>query len=198
MLSHDTKLRCDLVDLYYTLYGNKRPVCLPIPELAGVMKPQKIHAPSPAGPEAKRIKTLPPVRGNIEPTKPNSPITIKTEAADVIVLDNNIGIDMEIIVEDKNKIIKVNQSIFYRYRYYIMYFQEEPIEIKDDPIQIIPKPIVPKQEYFSDNSVSLPGIMGQSGPIGFEPGMFKTKDEQKHNKTDPASKVRNKLGQVRL
>lgn len=44
MLSHDTRLRCDLVDLYYTLYGSKRPVCLPIPELAGIMNLQKIDA----------------------------------------------------------------------------------------------------------------------------------------------------------
>lgn len=42
MLSHDAKLRCDLVDLYYTLYGTKRPVCLPIPELALITKPRKI------------------------------------------------------------------------------------------------------------------------------------------------------------
>ena len=45
MLSHDAKLRCDLVDLYYTLYGSKRPLCLPIPEL-GCLKPRK------AGPQA--------------------------------------------------------------------------------------------------------------------------------------------------
>lgn len=49
---------------------------------------------------------------------------------------------------------------------------------------------VMKQEYFSDNSVSLPGLMGQAGPVGFEPGMFK-KDTKEH-KTEPGSKVRNK------
>lgn len=42
MLSHDSKLRCDLVDLYYTLYGTKRPLCLPIPELVNLLKPKKI------------------------------------------------------------------------------------------------------------------------------------------------------------
>lgn len=46
MLSHDTKLRCDLVDLYYTLYGTKVPFCLPIPEVAAIMKPKKVN-PSP-------------------------------------------------------------------------------------------------------------------------------------------------------
>lgn len=35
-----------------------------------------------------------------------------------------------------------------------------------------------KTEFCSDNSVSLPGIIpGSSGPIGFEPGMFKHDDE---------------------
>lgn len=35
---------------------------------------------------------------------------------------------------------------------------------------------ITKQDYFSDNSVSLPGLMGQAGPVGFEPGMFKSED----------------------
>lgn len=47
MLSHDAKLRCDLVDLYYTLYGIKIPFCLPIPELLAITKPKKIGPPSP-------------------------------------------------------------------------------------------------------------------------------------------------------
>lgn len=42
MLSHDPKLRCDLVDFYYTLYGTKTPLCLPIPELA-MLKPIKVE-----------------------------------------------------------------------------------------------------------------------------------------------------------
>lgn len=42
MLSHDTRMRCSLVDLYYVLYGKRRPVCVPIPELAALLKPQKV------------------------------------------------------------------------------------------------------------------------------------------------------------
>lgn len=45
MLSHDAKLRCSLVDLYYTLYGTKAPFCLPIPELALISKPKKVGPP---------------------------------------------------------------------------------------------------------------------------------------------------------
>lgn len=42
-----------------------------------------------------------------------------------------------------------------------------------------------KTEYCSDNSVSLPGIIpGSSGPVGFEPGMFKNDDENSsHSQT---------------
>lgn len=52
-----------------------------------------------------------------------------------------------------------------------------------------------KSEYFSDNSQSLPGILGMPGPVGFEPGMFRTKESDgenghsKHHKTDSMSKV---------
>ncbi|XP_023212632.1 transcription initiation factor TFIID subunit 2-like, partial [Centruroides sculpturatus] len=35
--SHDSRIRCAAVDLYYILYGRNRPSCLPIPELAMVL-----------------------------------------------------------------------------------------------------------------------------------------------------------------
>lgn len=57
-----------------------------------------------------------------------------------------------------------------------------------------------KTEFCSDNSVSLPGILGSSGPVGFEPGMFKHDDESsshsrskskdKEKSNDGTSKVR--------
>lgn len=62
--------------------------------------------------------------------------------------------------------------------------------MKHEPVTITSnKPT--KQEYFSDNSVSLPGILGQSGPVGFEPGMFnKNKDGDTRHKVDASAKVR--------
>lgn len=38
LLSNDARLRCDFVDLYYTLYGSKRPQCVPIPEVQAMLK----------------------------------------------------------------------------------------------------------------------------------------------------------------
>lgn len=35
--SHDWRLRCDAVNLYYTLFGLTRPSCLPLPELGLVL-----------------------------------------------------------------------------------------------------------------------------------------------------------------
>jgi len=37
---YDSRLRCDIVDLYYTLYGRRRPSSLPVPELAALGRPQ--------------------------------------------------------------------------------------------------------------------------------------------------------------
>lgn len=36
-LTHDSQLRCALLDLYFTLYGRSRPSCLPKPELSVVL-----------------------------------------------------------------------------------------------------------------------------------------------------------------
>lgn len=33
-----------MVDLYYALYGNRRPFCLPNPELSAMFKPQKVQS----------------------------------------------------------------------------------------------------------------------------------------------------------
>lgn len=41
MLSYDARLRCDMVDLYYALYGTKRPPCLVNSELSAMFRPQK-------------------------------------------------------------------------------------------------------------------------------------------------------------
>lgn len=65
-----------------------------------------------------------------------------------------------------------------------------------------------KTEFCSDNSVSLPGILpGSSGPVGFEPGMFKNDDESsshsrskskdKEKSSDGTSKVKKQKHSLR-
>ncbi|KAF7285639.1 hypothetical protein GWI33_010292 [Rhynchophorus ferrugineus] len=148
-LSHDTRLRCDLVDLYYTLYGTKRPLCLPLTELAGLMNLTK--------PDIKKIKTAIPKLAHAdnpnikkETCIPKIKTEIKESTSSNVIIDNNMDVPMNVDVP-----VVTDQKL-----------KEEPI--LDAQMSDIP---VPKQEYYSDNSVSLPG-MGQSGPIGFEPGMF--------------------------
>lgn len=43
-LSHDTRLRCDMVDLYYSLFGTKEPSAVKNPELAALYQPQKVES----------------------------------------------------------------------------------------------------------------------------------------------------------
>lgn len=148
MLSHDTRHRCDLVDLYYTLYGTKRPLCLPLTELSGLMNLTR--------PDIKKIKTAIPklARADNPDIKKEQHSNIKTEIKEPVVsnviVDNNLETPMNVDLID----IEDHQ------------LKEEPmIDVQ------VGEAAMPKQEYFSDNSVSLPG-MGQSGPVGFEPGMF--------------------------
>lgn len=40
-LSHDSRLRCGIADLYYVLYGRTRPTCLAIPEVSIACRPHR-------------------------------------------------------------------------------------------------------------------------------------------------------------
>ncbi|XP_072381444.1 transcription initiation factor TFIID subunit 2 [Diabrotica undecimpunctata] len=158
MLSHDTRLRCDLVDIYYTLYGTKRPVCLPIAELHDIMNPSKHDG-------SKKIK-LPPIPKTVpqptEQVKIRTPSPTIRESTSQTLIMETVDMDIEVVAGEEKIVIK----------------EEEIMDIK------IETSMVQKQEYFSDNSVSLPGL-GQSGPIGFEPGMFKKEDEARHKSESP-------------
>ncbi|XP_015121942.1 transcription initiation factor TFIID subunit 2 [Diachasma alloeum] len=167
MLSHDSKLRCDFVDLYYTLYGTKRPNCLPIPELAGVLKPKK------ASPERE------------EPRIVKNPMFQKS---DVVEVDSSPP-----VVKRKASPSREGGG--------------GPEGGENGPLVKKPKPQNPevragpqgpgegkiKTEYYSDNSASLPGLMGMGsqGPVGFEPGMFK-KDEEGKGKGESGGKGKKK------
>lgn len=107
MLSHDTRIRCDLVDLYYTLYGNRRPICIPLPELSGLMNLTR--------PDIKKIKTVIPKLAHADSSdiKKEFPSPkIKTEVKEIptssVIVDNNaecnMNIDVVAIEENKVKV----------------------------------------------------------------------------------------------
>lgn len=90
MLSHDSRLRCDLVDLYYKLYGSKRPTCLPIPELAGIMKPYKHE-------ESKR-KSYHTDRSAVTAVDIKKSPTIKKERSEDVIVEENLEcINVEVV-----------------------------------------------------------------------------------------------------
>lgn len=93
MLSHDTRLRCELVDLYYTLYGKRRPTCLPIPELAGVLNLHKY--------DMKKIKSIAPIQKpatitSLSEFKKNPPPPQKQGPSDIII-ENLECINVEVV-----------------------------------------------------------------------------------------------------
>lgn len=63
--SHDWRLRCGAVDLYFTLFGLSRPSCLPLPELGLVLNLK----------EKKAVlnPTIIPEAGASGPEPPNNP-----------------------------------------------------------------------------------------------------------------------------
>ncbi|PBC31457.1 Transcription initiation factor TFIID subunit [Apis cerana cerana] len=162
MLSHDPKIRCDLVDLYYTLYGSKRPFCLPIPELAAITKPRK----GPSSPE--------------QDIKPNIS-HIKHESS-VMETENSSGVGKKKLSPNTD-IPGPSNSVDYT--------PEMKRQKLDDRTPSVNSDGKVKSEYYSDNSASLPGIMGTPGPVGFEPGMFKKEEEHKQ-KSDSVNKNKKK------
>lgn len=72
--------------------------------------------------------------------------------------------------------------------------EEQKIDEEDEIVE--PEPKKMKTDFNSDNSVSLPGIAsGTSGPTGFEPGMFKTEDENSSGAKIKTEKDKNVDGQ---
>ncbi len=94
MLSHDTRLRCDLVDVYYTLYGSKRPVCLPIPELAGLMHPQKVDVKK-STPHIPKLLPNPEIKHSPNP---------KDTSTSIIIDDNLECMNVEVVASDGVKV----------------------------------------------------------------------------------------------
>ncbi|KAL4703454.1 hypothetical protein ACJJTC_010774 [Scirpophaga incertulas] len=154
-LSNDARLRCDLVDLYYTLYGPKKPICVPLPEIQALMK-QMHHK------ERDREREKEKERQKELDIKP----AIKLEA-DEIKMETEIGpvqslVMPPLVVDRRDDLLPVPISSI----------KEEDVKV-EVMHSIITDLTEDKREFISDNAVALPGIPGTSGPIGFEPGMFR-------------------------
>lgn len=76
MLSHDARLRCDMVDLYYSLYGTKRPPGMLSAELSSMFRPPKVSA-TQAATSAATAANAPVKLKSESKTRPSSPIEEK-------------------------------------------------------------------------------------------------------------------------
>lgn len=183
-LSHDTKLRCDLVDLYYALYGTKRPLCLPKIDDYD----DNIEKRPPSIATIGRIKkiTQQDTQDKDESKKLNKTIDNNNIIGGGGVNNNNNDDIVELDGTDgcNNAKRKATSPI-------ILQSQPGPSSANDNNLPPTKKQKISnppdeqrgqqsttadgkvKSEYYSDNSASLPGLMGIPGPVGFEPGMFK-------------------------
>ncbi|XP_055846855.1 transcription initiation factor TFIID subunit 2 [Episyrphus balteatus] len=175
-LSHDTKLRCDMVDLYYALYGIKKPISLQSSDASGMFKEFVKES---AVPKPRSIKEdFKPFESDSPRDPPEIPGAIKRSASDAFDEPSSIKLEQdEVKVEPFEAEVEVDGK--------------SSIVVVDSEISGGGEAKRLKTEYYSDNSTSLPGALPTPGPVGFEPGMFKHEDDSK-SKSDNSSKTKKK------
>lgn len=214
LAAYDSKIRCDLVDFYYMLYGVKKPACLSSKEMAEILR-QKEHR-SALG-QIPRVKAAAPTvkREGEEEEDPN--MELNSFLTDQPLVPGGGGSSLDGLGNNKRKVIEyedVDGDIFGSGSGGggggSISLKTETLDevIIGDVAQgkvtvttmtsstttTVTVASVQQQEtkklktdgFYSDNSISLPGLAvggakaGTSGgpPVGFEPGMFQSQDEQ--------------------
>ncbi|XP_037931409.1 transcription initiation factor TFIID subunit 2 [Teleopsis dalmanni] len=188
----DTKLRCDMVDLYYALYGTKRPVCLLTESSSSVKETLKeignkkpaITVPIKSDPNLIDI-----INKNVIETVEVGPVetTIKRTATQAFADGNDI-----IKIESNEEVTLVNDEIK----------MESIVEtetkvfnpIVDDGV-FVPESKRIKTEFYSDDENSVTIIENSENILnkhesGYEPN--KTDIEVKHKSDNPIKKKKKK------
>lgn len=156
-LSHDSRLRCDFVDLYYALYGIKEPSAIKNPELAALYQPQKVEHDSKDDDDMKielddqlvDVKDIIP-GPNIEGDYKS--IEIETETIEERVFKQDLDDDLIMIETQTDDLeMKIEPEVYE--------IAEPKVEVKKPNILDIeagegPSKKRPKLEYGSDNSQS--------------------------------------------
>lgn len=169
-MSHDTRLRCDLVDVYYALYGTKEPSAVKNPELAALYQPKKEAQEENVSTRIEMVDAkdiplneMPGIEG----------IEVVTESMEVhdtsALIVETPSEEIEMKIEDEFKVEPIVESQLLPERSHIM-VEEPPIAKRI------------KVDYASD-SQSQPSIdmneMMTAGPSG---GEFSGAKEHKVNK----------------
>lgn len=94
-LAYDTKLRCDIVDLYYALYGSTRPRCLQATESQSFYKDFiKEGSTAPSSTSFKKVSEIKPVEVTETPKTPErhkpAMVTIKRTATEAFEVGDEI------------------------------------------------------------------------------------------------------------
>lgn len=184
-----------MVDLYYALYGTKRPLCIPTPELSAILKPQKINPITNfSGNLDSRSRPISPFTSSFKPIAMVSGGTL--ESTIISQSSNGEGMGMKrplIIYEDDVQMDAIDNLL--KEELLDIDLMDEPMKINFLPIQENPKK--QKTDYYSDNSASLPGLTvstvdSTKGPVSFEPGMFNQDQEDKGDSSASKSKKKKK------
>lgn len=184
-----------MVDLYYALYGTKRPLCIPTPELSAILKPQKINPITNFhGNLDSRSRPISPYTSSFKPIAMVSGGTL--ESTMISQNSNGEGISMKrplIVYEDDVQMDAIDNLL--KEELLDMDLMDEPMKMNFTPIPENPKK--QKADYYSDNSASLPGLTvstvdSTKGPVGFEPGMFNQDDDSSASKVKKKKKDKKK------
>lgn len=217
MLSHDAQLRCDMVDLYYALYGSKRPPGMVSSELSAMFRPQKVTTSQTTS--TSSVSTFGQAKIKTEAkTSSSSPIeektlhntdTMKMKYEPLVGVDDSASRESGVnllpadVGDGQPTQLFTNADVPLDTGTSIQFqpesngsnsrqIKEEIIDVdeldnKDEP----PLAKKMKTDFHSDNSASLPGLAGTagaaSGPVGFEPGMFKQDDDTTITETATSS-----------
>ncbi|XP_076029935.1 TATA-box binding protein associated factor 2 isoform X2 [Oratosquilla oratoria] len=156
----DSRVRCAAMDLYYTMYGRRRPACIPHIDPAIVVNLRK-----PPNPPIEKVEVK-----TEEP--PTTPVLVKREALtddEELAKDKDIkNIEMLVqpqppVLEDSKVFIKEGrrQGIGDSFESF-----EEALDGGGNSTPVLPGSL----DDFSESTASLPG--DAQNAAGFEPGMF--------------------------
>lgn len=217
LTAYDSKLRCDLVDFYYMLYGIKKPSCLSSKEIADMLRPHKSshhHRGSDHYGTIPKINKAQDVKRELldgeEEEDPNKELNSFLTDKPAVVPDmhgkrkvieyeadgdifgsvsgggvSSIPLSSGLKTETLDEVVIGGESTVAKERGQHQTMggggHEQVKKIKAD-------------NYYSDNSISLPGMTSTAGhnhPVGFEPGMFQSQQDDQSQGKVKSEKVSN-------
>lgn len=165
----DSRVRCAVMDLYYALYGRRRPACIPASEPALVLNLRKpphppIQPPLPI-PLKEKEKTPPVIKQEApleDPLDPKNDVTIETP---------EVPIEFVCVDDTKPKV-------------------KDEIEVFEEIVEQTPSVTPSIEGDMSESTTSLPGDSqdAQAAPTGFEPELFRDGSADSHGKAHKSKK----------